>query len=245
MYIATPPGAHAGLTLSRSSRQARLCEKPSSRTARDPLDGGGLPQKRRAAHDRLSKVVRTQHTSSKTPRFSAATSVASIPFTPPSANALFRAPPYLGWSTPRSPAAARSWISAYIASIPPAGSLRRIPTRSRRKSWIHDQSRFREVEEGISFQLKFSSGLLLQGSSTYSSAPSSFIFIQGSKGWALADSGLPFRSGAPFSVEKSTDGQIPKNLKIVDEFAPEIDASLPPFSRKRKWLRTASRAIAI
>ncbi len=60
------------------------------------------------------------------------------------------------------------------------------------QSWVHDQSRFQEVEEGISFQLKFSSGVLLQGSSTYSSAPSSFIFIQGSKGWALLTPAFPF-----------------------------------------------------
>jgi hypothetical protein len=39
------------------------------------------------------------------------------------------------------------------------------------------------MEEGVSFRLNFPSGLIVQGSSTYSSAISSFIFIQGTKGW--------------------------------------------------------------
>jgi len=91
------------------------------------------------------------------------------------------------------------------------------------QSWIHDQSRFQEVEEGISFQLKFSNGVLLQGSSTYSSAPSSFIFIQGSKGWALLTPAFPF------DEERNLSGKIngrpfSRKFKLVDEFAPEIDA---------------------
>ena len=53
------------------------------------------------------------------------------------------------------------------------------------QAWSHDQQRFREVEEGISFQMRFPSGLMLQGSSTYGAAMTSFIHIQGTKGWVM------------------------------------------------------------
>ncbi len=46
-----------------------LCEKPLAATRPAiRVDGGSLPPKRRAAHDRLPQVLRTQHTLSKTPR---------------------------------------------------------------------------------------------------------------------------------------------------------------------------------
>jgi predicted dehydrogenase len=101
------------------------------------------------------------------------------------------------------------------------------------QSWIHDQSRFQEVEEGISFQLKFSSGVLLQGSSTYSSAPSSFIFIQGSKGWALLTPAFPFDEVRNLSG-KINGRPFAKKFKIVDEFAPEIDAFASAIQQKTK-----------
>jgi predicted dehydrogenase len=91
------------------------------------------------------------------------------------------------------------------------------------QSWLNDKSRFRKVEEGISFQMKFRSGIVLHGSSTYSSALSSFIFIQGSKGWALLTPAFPF------DEERNLTGKIggrpfSRKFKIIDEFALEIDA---------------------
>jgi predicted dehydrogenase len=91
------------------------------------------------------------------------------------------------------------------------------------QSWLNDKSRFREVEEGISFQMRFPSKTVLQGSSTYSSALSSFIFVQGSKGWALLTPAFPF------DEERCLTGKIGgrpflRKFKIIDEFALEIDA---------------------
>jgi predicted dehydrogenase len=90
-------------------------------------------------------------------------------------------------------------------------------------SWLNDQSRFREVEEGISFQMKFPSGIMLQGSSTYSAALSSFIYLQGSKGWAMLTPAFPF------DEERNLTGKVggrpfSRKFKIIDEFALEIDA---------------------
>jgi len=90
------------------------------------------------------------------------------------------------------------------------------------ESWLNDKSRFSEVEEGISFRMKFPSGTMLQGSSTYSSAPSSFVYVQGSKGWAMLTPAFPF------DEERNLTGKIggrpfSRKFKIIDEFALEID----------------------
>jgi predicted dehydrogenase len=90
-------------------------------------------------------------------------------------------------------------------------------------AWKKDAERFRDVEEGISFRMQFASGLVAQGTSTYSSAISSFVFVQGTKGWACLTPAFPF------DEERCLTGKIggkwfEKKFKIVDEFAPELDA---------------------
>ena len=101
------------------------------------------------------------------------------------------------------------------------------------QSWLNDKSRFREVEEGISFQMKFGSGIVLQGSSTYSSVLSSFIFVQGSKGWALLTPAFPF------DEERNLSGKIggrpfSRRFKVIDEFALEIDEFALAIQRGKK-----------
>ena len=90
-------------------------------------------------------------------------------------------------------------------------------------SWKKDARHFRDVEEGISFRMHFPSGLLVQGSSTYSSVLSSFLFVQGDKGWAC------LAPAFPFDEERRLTGKIAgkwfeRKFKVVDEFAPELDA---------------------
>jgi predicted dehydrogenase len=90
-------------------------------------------------------------------------------------------------------------------------------------SWKKDAERFRGVEEGISFRMHFASGLVVQGTSTYSSAISSLVFVQGTKGWACLTPAFPF------DEERQLTGKIggkwfEKKFKVVDEFAPELDA---------------------
>ena len=90
-------------------------------------------------------------------------------------------------------------------------------------AWKKDLERFRDVEEGISFRMHFANGLVVQGTSTYSSAISSFVFVQGTKGWACLTPAFPF------DEERRLTGKIggkwfEKKFKVVDEFAPELDA---------------------
>jgi len=97
------------------------------------------------------------------------------------------------------------------------------PVEASAHSWCHDPARFRNVEEGVSFRLNFKSGLKVQGSSTYSAAMSSFLFVQGSKGWACLTPAFPFE------FERRVTGQIAgrkfdRRFKPIDEFALELDA---------------------
>jgi len=90
-------------------------------------------------------------------------------------------------------------------------------------SWKKDVRRFRSVEEGISFRMYFASGLVVQGSSTYSSVLSSFLFVQGDKGWACLSPAFPF------DEERRLTGQVAgkwfeRKFRVLDEFAPELDA---------------------
>ena len=91
------------------------------------------------------------------------------------------------------------------------------------QAWRHDTSRFREVEEGVAFRLSFASGLVVQGSSTYSSAMSSFLNVQGSKGWALLAPAFTFEHPRRL-IGNSCGRSIQRTFKIVDEFAPQLDA---------------------
>ena len=89
-------------------------------------------------------------------------------------------------------------------------------------SWARDKRRYKEVEEGISFRLEFKSGLVLQGTTAYSAAFSSFVHVHGEKGWAELSPAFAFEE------ERRLCGKVAgtwfeKTFHAVDEFAMEID----------------------
>jgi predicted dehydrogenase len=106
------------------------------------------------------------------------------------------------------------------------------PVTANAVAWRHDQPRFRQVEEGISFRLNFPSGLVVQGSSTYSAALSSFVYIQGSKGWASLSPAFPFDEERRLSA-KIGGQRLQRTFKIIDEFALEIDAFAAAIQQRR------------
>ena len=78
----------------------------------------------------------------------------------------------------------------------------------------------------------FVSGLVVQGISTYSSAISSYLFVQGTKGWACLTPAFPF------DEERRLTGKIggkwfEKKFKVVDEFAPELEAFAAAIQTKK------------
>jgi predicted dehydrogenase len=89
-------------------------------------------------------------------------------------------------------------------------------------SWVRDRRRYKDVEEGIAFRLEFRSGLVLQGTTAYSAAFSSFVHIHGEKGWA------ELAPAFAFEEERRLSGKIAgrwfaKTFKPIDEFALELD----------------------
>jgi predicted dehydrogenase len=91
------------------------------------------------------------------------------------------------------------------------------------QKWRHDKTRFHSVEEGISFRMHFRSGLVVNGSTSYGALISSFIFVQGTKGWASLTPAFPFDE-ARLLTGKVAGRLFEKRFQIVNEFAPEIDA---------------------
>jgi predicted dehydrogenase len=91
------------------------------------------------------------------------------------------------------------------------------------QAWVNDKVRFQEVEEGISFRLRFPSGLIVMGSTSYGAAPSSFMYVQGAKGWASLSPAFPFDEERQLVV-KIGKKRVSRTFKVRDEFAPEIDA---------------------
>jgi glucose-fructose oxidoreductase len=80
--------------------------------------------------------------------------------------------------------------------------------------------RFREVEETITFQLRFPSGVLANCTSSYG-APLNRFRVVGTKGWAelepaLSYSGLDMRAGTWGRVER-------REQPVIDHFAAEMD----------------------
>lgn len=106
------------------------------------------------------------------------------------------------------------------------------PVEVRAESWKQDSRKFRDVEEGISFRMRFPSGLVALCSSTYGAVLSSLIYIQGTKGW------VSLAQAFPFDVERRLTGKIggrrlDRTFKVTDEFAPEIDAFASAIQQKR------------
>lgn len=106
------------------------------------------------------------------------------------------------------------------------------PVTASAVAWRRDQSRFHQVEEGVSFRLNFPSGLVVQGSSTYAAALSSFVYVQGSRGWASLSPAFPFDEERHLSA-KIGGRRLQRTFKIIDEFALELDAFAAAIRQRR------------
>jgi predicted dehydrogenase len=107
------------------------------------------------------------------------------------------------------------------------------PVEVNAEAWKHDAARFREVEESISFRMRFPSGLVVQGSSSYGAVMSSFIYVQGTKGWVLLTPAFDFNEERRVTG-KIRGRQIARRFKVMDEFGPELDAFASAIQNQRK-----------
>jgi predicted dehydrogenase len=95
------------------------------------------------------------------------------------------------------------------------------PAEVSAQSWARDTVTFWDVEEGISFRLQFPSGLVVQGSTSYGAVLSSFVYVQGTKGWASLTPAFPFDEVRRLTG-KIGKRAIDRRFAIVDEFGLEI-----------------------
>ena len=107
------------------------------------------------------------------------------------------------------------------------------PVEARAVSWSHDRKRFKEVEEGISFRLRFPSGLVLQGTSSWGSVLMSFIQVHGEKGWASLAPAYTFEDDRRLTG-KISGKSIHEEFTAIDEFALELDAFAECIRENRK-----------
>lgn len=96
------------------------------------------------------------------------------------------------------------------------------PVEAAGYSWTADPERFKEVEESISFQLKFPGGLYVQASSSFAASKAAFIQIHGEKGWAALNPAYAYNE------PRCLFGQIGEKwfdrvFKPVEEFHLELD----------------------
>jgi predicted dehydrogenase len=224
IYIATPPGEHLAFTVNAAiAKKHVLCEKPLASTAAHSAqmveacrrDGVLLMTAYRKYFEPsilyLRQIIRD--------------------------GALGRLDMiHTSFSELYMPGKSPAWmVDAKLAGGGPLMDLGVYPVNTSRllagedpievnaSAWSHDKESFREVEEGIAFRLRFPSGLLVQGSSTYGAALSSFLYIQGTKGW------VSLTPAFPFDEERRLTGKIAgrwieKTFEIIDEFAPQLDA---------------------
>ncbi len=97
------------------------------------------------------------------------------------------------------------------------------PVEAVAQTWTSDPGRFKEVEENIAFQLRFPRGLMLQASSSFGAAQSSFLQVNGEEGWATLNPAYPYDEARRlFGVVQGR--WIEKRFKVMDEFALELDA---------------------
>ncbi len=99
--------------------------------------------------------------------------------------------------------------------------------------WAADPKRFSEVDENVAFRLNFPSGIVAQCTSSFQAAESSFLQVNGEKGWACLSPAYQY------DLERRLFGEIAgrrieKKFKVIDELSLEIDALADAVRRRRE-----------
>lgn len=233
VYIATPPGTHLDFTLKAAQAGKHvLCEKP---LAADSQQSAQMVQACAAGGVRLMTAYRKYFEPSAVLLKGMVQSgkLGRIETIHSSFSELHVPGKSLEWLLDRQLAGGGPLMDLGIYCVNTTRwLLEQDPVEASAFAWKHDASRFRDVEEGISFRLQFPGGCVVQGSSSYGAVLSSFLFIEGSKGWAC------LAPAFPFDEERNLTGKIAgkgfaRKFKVVDEFAPELDAFSLAIRRNR------------
>jgi predicted dehydrogenase len=224
VYIATPPGVHAGWTIQAAQAGKNvLCEKPLAANLADSAamveacrkNGVLLMTAYRKFYEPSALYLKQRIRSGDLGRIDVIHTAFSELHVPDVS---------LAWLLDSKMAGGGPLMDLGVYCVNTTRWLvEENPVEVSAKSWVHDTMRFWDVEQGISFRLRFPSGLVVQGSSSYGAVLSSFIFVQGTKGWLSLSPAFPFDE-ARLLTGKIGKRQINRKFKVTDEFAPELDA---------------------
>jgi predicted dehydrogenase len=224
VYIATPPGNHLKVTLAAAAAGRHiLCEKPLAATADQSAEMVAVCK--RAGVTLMTAYRKYFEPSSLAMKKLIETgALGKLDAIHTSFSELYRPGVSQSWLVDRALAGGGPLMDLGIYCINSGRWLAgEDPMEVSAESWRRDEKTFHEVEEGINFRLRFPSGLMLQGNSTYAAELSSFIYVQGTKGWAMLTPAFTFHE--PRLLSYSVKGRITtKVFRRLDEFALEIDA---------------------
>jgi predicted dehydrogenase len=235
VYIATPPGEHEKYTVQAArAKKHVLCEKPLAATVqqarrmvracrdhavllmtayRKYFEPGSVALKKIVAAGELGRVdiIHTAFTEFRPAGDS----------TP-------------GWMLQRKMAGGGPLMDVGVYCVNTSRWLAdEDPVEATAFRWTRDKKRFKDVEEGMAFRLRFPSGLILQGAASWGSALASFVQVHGEKGWASLSPAFAFEE------ERRLTGKIAgqwfaREFTAIDEFALEIEAFAGCIRENRK-----------
>jgi predicted dehydrogenase len=96
------------------------------------------------------------------------------------------------------------------------------PLEAEAYQWTVAPDVFREVDEHIAFRLKFPDGLVMQATSSWGAASSSFLRVIGEKGYATLDPAFEYDEVRRL-YGKVGNRWFDKKYKIINELALELD----------------------
>jgi predicted dehydrogenase len=233
VYIATPPGEHEEFTV-RAAEAGKhvLCEKPLAATVAQSermveacrQQGVLLMTAYRKYFEPAALCLKSLVRNGSLGRIDMIHTSFSELFTPGVSSAWLLDPALAGGGPMMDLGVYCVNTSRWLAGEDPVEAVA--------QSWRHDTQRFKDVEEGVTFRLKFPSGLVVQGSSTYGAAMSSFIFVQGTNGWVSLSPAYPFEDERRVTG-KIAGRSVERRFKALDEFALEIDAFALAIQKKK------------
>jgi predicted dehydrogenase len=224
IYIATPPGNH--LKVARAAAAAGkhiLCEKPLAATARESAEMVAVC--RRAGVTLMTAYRKYFEPSSLALKKLIASGVlGKLDAIHTSFSEVYRPGISQAWLVDLDLAGGGPLMDLGIYCINTGRWLAdEDPSEVTAETWRDDDTTFHHVEQGMNFRMRFPSGLRLQGNSTYSADLSSFVYVQGTKGWAMLTPAFTFHE--PRVLTCGAKGRIvTRTFRVLDEFALEIDA---------------------
>ncbi len=235
VFIATPNGTHAGFTIrAAQSRKHVLCEKPMANSVEEcqqMIDACRANDVRlmigyRKRFDPACLAFKKLVAAGKLGRLKLVHSAYGITLPPAKSG-------NLPWRLDRKLAGGGSLVDVGVYCLNSARwFVGRDPLETSGFTWSLNPAGFRDLEENSTFLLKFPEGLVMQGSSSYGLADSSFLKIHGERGWAAMDPAF-----APWHARRLF-GEIggrwfEQNFKPVDEYILELDAFANCILRRR------------